>query len=105
MRGVAECGAEVGEECGVLWIQEYDKIANSMSGKEMLLKAVLDLLKGLRSKTCPILSFIFGGHQAFSASCAHGVTWISSTHSRDLGVTEAVQLVLPWSVLGRDWHS
>lgn len=55
-------------------IQEHEKIANSGSVKEMLLKTVLDLLKDLRAKTCQILSFICGGHPASSASCAHGVT-------------------------------
>lgn len=47
-------------------------------------KTVLDLLKDLRSKTCRILSFIFGGHQASSAGCAHGVTRVSGTHSTEI---------------------
>lgn len=80
----ALCGAEIGEECGVEWIQQHEKIANSTSVKEMLLKTVLDLLKDLKTKTCQILSFIFGGHQASSASGAHGVTWVSGTHSTEI---------------------
>lgn len=48
---VAVCGAEVGEECRVLQTQEHEKIATSIPVKEMLLKAVLELLEGLRSKT------------------------------------------------------
>lgn len=48
VRGVAEHGAEIREERGVLWIQEHEKIANSMSVKKVLLKAVLNLLKDLR---------------------------------------------------------
>lgn len=37
VRGAAERGAKIGEECGVVWIQEHEEIANSMSVKEMLL--------------------------------------------------------------------
>lgn len=50
----------------------------------MLIKTVLDLLKELLSKTCQILSFISGGHQASSASCAHGATWVSGTPSTEI---------------------
>lgn len=50
VRGMAERGAEIGEERGVLWIQEHGKVANTMSVKKVLLKAVFNLWKDLRAK-------------------------------------------------------
>lgn len=58
MRAAAACGAEVGEGCGVLQAQEPKEIANSMPGKELLPKTVLELWEGLRSKTCKTWSYI-----------------------------------------------
>lgn len=74
-----------------------------MPVKEMLLKAVLELLEDLRSKPCKTLSHILGGYQVSWASCAHGNTWVSGTHSTEVsGVPEAAWLVLPLSILGKD---
>lgn len=84
----------------VLQTQVHEKIASPLPVKETLLKAVLELLEGLRSKTCMASSRVSGGYQVSWASCAQGDMWGSGTHSMEvLGVTEAAWLVLPWSAL------